>query len=434
MIVYFPMITLSCTSFFFSVAVVGSRRPLNTLAIALVTIQQTMVMNVAGIHDNYDTTINNHRQLTKKDKSEIVAYTLIVITIMLAILSICFYDRIFPDKTSIAPTRSSSRQRGDVDDDADDDDEHRGDDLDSNACALSKEERRQIRYQQIEQGLISKLVCSHDATCDYVRSLHQCHDSSKANGDCEIGLVDSSNISSNNSNNNTIDDLRHECPICMQAFQLNEIVSWGTHLSIAKSNPTSPMHDFSNESTVCSCQRYFHHHCIKEWLRKHDECPFCRHCFLPIWLCALQMKSTVNDVPSIAPTTSSSTDDGNNVSSSSNNDSSNDHMQSINVDVQSIAVLPIFPSEDVNNVTVSIPDDITIQSSELRKKGIQNSCLFCLQHGHVDLPPPSTWTNNNDITTELPNFVQQRLHESPSSTQIHSLRRYHGVLPKCASK
>jgi hypothetical protein len=57
------------------------------------------------------------------------------------------------------------------------------------------------------------------------------------------------------------DEEDNECPICMEAFQLDEIVSW------------SP-----NEK----CSHVFHHECIKEWLLRHGSCPLDREVFLPI--------------------------------------------------------------------------------------------------------------------------------------------------------
>jgi hypothetical protein len=57
------------------------------------------------------------------------------------------------------------------------------------------------------------------------------------------------------------DEEDNECPICMEAFQLDEIVSW------------SP-----NEK----CSHVFHHECIKEWLLRHGSCPLDREIFLPI--------------------------------------------------------------------------------------------------------------------------------------------------------
>jgi hypothetical protein len=57
------------------------------------------------------------------------------------------------------------------------------------------------------------------------------------------------------------DEEDNECPICMEVFQVDEIVSW------------SP-----NEK----CSHVFHHECIKEWLLRHGTCPLDREVFLPI--------------------------------------------------------------------------------------------------------------------------------------------------------
>merc|ERR1712083_390780 len=45
------------------------------------------------------------------------------------------------------------------------------------------------------------------------------------------------------------------CTICLEAFQINDEVSWSR----------------SNE-----CQHVFHHNCILPWLASHSECPCCR--------------------------------------------------------------------------------------------------------------------------------------------------------------
>jgi Ring finger domain len=47
----------------------------------------------------------------------------------------------------------------------------------------------------------------------------------------------------------------HECPICMECFKQNDLVSW------------SPSTD---------CDHVFHHACIKTWLLYHECCPYCR--------------------------------------------------------------------------------------------------------------------------------------------------------------
>ncbi|KAL7563960.1 hypothetical protein ACA910_017573 [Epithemia clementina (nom. ined.)] len=54
---------------------------------------------------------------------------------------------------------------------------------------------------------------------------------------------------------------QQDCPICFDDFCIGDIVSWSP-------NP--------------SCIHVFHHACIKEWLLKHEGCPFCRTTFLPI--------------------------------------------------------------------------------------------------------------------------------------------------------
>ena len=57
------------------------------------------------------------------------------------------------------------------------------------------------------------------------------------------------------------DDEEIECPICMCAFEVDDIVSWS----------------FQPE-----CQHVFHHQCIKEWLLRRSCCPFCRSVYMPV--------------------------------------------------------------------------------------------------------------------------------------------------------
>ena len=56
------------------------------------------------------------------------------------------------------------------------------------------------------------------------------------------------------------DDNHKECPICMNVFQIDDIVSW---------------------SANTQCNHVYHHECIKEWLLRRTGCPFCRQTFLP---------------------------------------------------------------------------------------------------------------------------------------------------------
>jgi Ring finger domain len=52
-----------------------------------------------------------------------------------------------------------------------------------------------------------------------------------------------------------------DCPICMEPFAVGDIVSW---------------------SSYEKCSHVYHHQCIKEWLLRHNNCPFCREIFLPV--------------------------------------------------------------------------------------------------------------------------------------------------------
>jgi Ring finger domain len=56
-------------------------------------------------------------------------------------------------------------------------------------------------------------------------------------------------------------DEERECSICMESFEVNDIVSWSCHAG--------------------HCRHVFHHACIKEWLVKKQHCPICRNMFLP---------------------------------------------------------------------------------------------------------------------------------------------------------
>ncbi|CAB9526903.1 Zinc finger, C3HC4 type (RING finger) [Seminavis robusta] len=60
---------------------------------------------------------------------------------------------------------------------------------------------------------------------------------------------------------NDDDDGCRECPVCMEAFVVEDVVSW---------------------SSYESCSHVYHHQCIKEWLLRHNNCPFCREIFLPV--------------------------------------------------------------------------------------------------------------------------------------------------------
>jgi Ring finger domain len=52
-----------------------------------------------------------------------------------------------------------------------------------------------------------------------------------------------------------------ECPVCMECFCEDDIVSW---------------------SPCMGCDHVFHHECIKQWLLYHEGCPYCRITVLPV--------------------------------------------------------------------------------------------------------------------------------------------------------
>ena len=54
-----------------------------------------------------------------------------------------------------------------------------------------------------------------------------------------------------------------ECPICMEPFKVDDVVSWSPDLD-------------------GTCKHVFHHECIKEWMLQSGNCPCCRELILPI--------------------------------------------------------------------------------------------------------------------------------------------------------
>ena len=59
------------------------------------------------------------------------------------------------------------------------------------------------------------------------------------------------------------DDEQKECPICMEPFSVDDIVSWSPNID-------------------GTCKHVFHHECIKEWMLQSGNCPCCREVLLPI--------------------------------------------------------------------------------------------------------------------------------------------------------
>jgi hypothetical protein len=117
-------------------------------------------------------------------------------------------------------------------------------------------EQQERRYKAIESWLVSKRVESHNDPCEEQAVL--------------IGLVSraATRMIDAGLGSDTSEDEEHECPICIRAYQVGDIVSWSPNKH---------------------CDHVFHHSCIKEWLINKTCCPCCRETFLPI--------DEVKDVP-----------------------------------------------------------------------------------------------------------------------------------------
>lgn len=113
----------------------------------------------------------------------------------------------------------------------------------------SEDEKKTLRYSEIESWLVNKTVHEHDALCEQV-----VRPPGKRGRTCTEETCDDvcSDVSSEGA---------RECPICMEEMVVGSIVSWSA-------NP--------------KCEHVFHHRCIKQWLLTKQDCPFCRECFLPV--------------------------------------------------------------------------------------------------------------------------------------------------------
>jgi hypothetical protein len=142
--------------------------------------------------------------------------------------------------------------------------------------SVDEQGRIQLRYSAIESWLVSKQVLAHDDLCRRVLQHNgkECwepdtsaHGKNRLKGrTMTVETLISADDDSNDENHGEIwsecdnENEGLECPVCMDSIQVGAIVSWSA-------NP--------------KCRHYFHHACIKEWLLKHSDCPFCRECFLP---------------------------------------------------------------------------------------------------------------------------------------------------------
>jgi len=118
------------------------------------------------------------------------------------------------------------------------------------------------RYASIEAWLVSKPVTAHDAVCDRVRSSKTTLRTSSSSGSLSsIVLVGDTTAAAAAFSEETDSSTRAECPICFDTIEPGDVVSW------------SPQPD---------CGHVFHHMCLKEWLVRNENCPFCRQTCLPI--------------------------------------------------------------------------------------------------------------------------------------------------------
>lgn len=120
------------------------------------------------------------------------------------------------------------------------------------SSAPMDKEQRERRYQQIEALLESGRVMDHE----------ECHEQYNESKSTKSIDMDEDSIpfdeltirpSTSYDTTETQDEQERECSICMAEFALGDVVSWSN-----------------------ACDHVFHHHCIKEWLLIHEECPNCR--------------------------------------------------------------------------------------------------------------------------------------------------------------
>lgn len=162
-------------------------------------------------------------------------------------------------------------------------------------------ERVKRRYQTITEWLITKEAMEHSKACgdEYVASpcklgpptkavnddgavtkstatideedcsSTQQHEASPG-GDQDISLTAAASpresqvdcvASFDTMDDSAFDYHRKDCHICMEEFQVGDKVSW---------------------SATGNCNHAYHFECIKEWLLKKKDCPYCRQTMLPV--------------------------------------------------------------------------------------------------------------------------------------------------------
>jgi hypothetical protein len=118
--------------------------------------------------------------------------------------------------------------------------------------------RIELRYATIEKWLISKRVLAHSENCE-IFSCTRSHETKGSNN--HLKPMDSCDTVETDDESSC--RVGRECPICMEEFLVDDVVSWSPCLQ-------------------GTCSHVFHHRCIKKWLLRHSNCPFCRETFLPV--------------------------------------------------------------------------------------------------------------------------------------------------------
>jgi hypothetical protein len=124
---------------------------------------------------------------------------------------------------------------------------------------MGMKERKAMRYAQIESWLINRRIQPHDEICKKaIMYLDYCTDIPK---ELKHRTWSADTVCTDVECGSTSADEEKECPVCMDALEVGDLVSW---------------------SPNTNCEHVFHHCCIKEWLIKRKCCPCCRQTFLPV--------------------------------------------------------------------------------------------------------------------------------------------------------
>jgi hypothetical protein len=125
--------------------------------------------------------------------------------------------------------------------------------------AMGKKQRKTMRYAEVESWLISRRIEPHDEICK--KALIYLDSGTDNPKELKHGTSSVDTVCTDVECGPFPADEETECPVCMEALEVGELVSW---------------------SSNTHCEHVFHHCCIKEWLLKRECCPCCRQTFLPV--------------------------------------------------------------------------------------------------------------------------------------------------------